>query len=500
MTEMTIPSTTTCSNAILSSRDLNSRWDDDDDDDDDKDDDEDFCVEKIRERFDRDFLSKYGYLWRRMIREKKEIKPFVVYDTDDDDRDEGDDCIGPRAIDFVDAIERKQAVAISVGRSKHNTDKEEYDCRDCGPSIEEFVVELPEEDRMITTITNNNDSLVDTDDDDVDENDEGNNIKSYDDDDEEVEWIPDDDELDLPTSKVVPKVKRQSESEKSERPWASETIDLCDTSSFDETADSDSTLTDDDDDDDDDDEQIAATIVTKKQIIRHSKASFQRNRDQITELTFDEFNRKAFKGGLEKVTIQWSKKLNTTAGITRLQKETRDMTPGVPLRRRAVIELSTKVVDDQKKLRETLLHELVHAAAWIFEGVSRPPHGAVFKRWAKIAMAKIPDVIVTTYHTYEIRYKYNWACVNPNCSFTIGRHSKSVDTIRHRCGRCKDKLIEVNPDGTSKKKAQPSAYNLFVKQYSKEVRERLVKQRAGITQGDVMKELGRLWREHKISE
>ena len=250
-------------------------------------------------------------------------------------------------------------------------------------------------------------------------------------------------------------------------------------------------------------------VVSKNKKGKISKATFRRNRDRITKATFEEFNRTAFEGKLGKVEVHWSKKLNTTAGLTRLQKLSIDMTPGVPLKRHAIVELSTKVVDDEEKLRTTLLHELVHAAVWIVEGVSKPPHGADFKRWAKIAMSKVPgDVIVTTTHNYEIQYKFNWGCVNHphKCSFTVGRHSKSVDTKRHRCGKCKGKLIELTSDGAPKKQRaqQPlSAYNLFVKEHSKTVREHLIQQQkrsAGATtttQSDVMKEVGRLWREHK---
>jgi predicted SprT family Zn-dependent metalloprotease len=282
-----------------------------------------------------------------------------------------------------------------------------------------------------------------------------------------------------------------------EKRRTNETIDLCDSSSYDEAANSDFTVTDDDDNNLVHKKPNKQVVANKKRDPGRSKASFRRNRDQITASAFDEFNRNAFGGKLEKVVVEWSKKLNTTAGLTRLKKLSTDMTPGVPLKRHAIIELSTKVVDDEEKLRTTLLHELVHAAVWIFEGVSRPPHGADFKRWAKIAMSKVPDVVVTTTHSYHIQYKFNWACINPTCSFVIGRHSKSVDTIRHRCGLCRGKLIEVTSDGAPKKRAQPSAYNLFVKQHSKAVRERLAERHPSVNQADVMKELGRLWRNKK---
>jgi hypothetical protein len=103
--------------------------------------------------------------------------------------------------------------------------------------------------------------------------------------------------------------------------------------------------------------------------------------------------------------------------LTRLKKSYRNMRPGVPQERLASIELSTKVLDDEERLRSTLLHEMVHAAAWIIDGVSKPPHGSCFKKWANIAMKRSPGVVVTTTHDYEIQYKYAW--VSANCSYCV---------------------------------------------------------------------------------
>lgn len=73
--------------------------------------------------------------------------------------------------------------------------------------------------------------------------------------------------------------------------------------------------------------------------------------------------------------MTWSKRLNKTAGVTLMRRELGQ--------RKAAIELSTKVLDSLPKLRQTLCHEMCHAAAWILDGVSKPPHGATFKRWAR---------------------------------------------------------------------------------------------------------------------
>ena len=241
-----------------------------------------------------------------------------------------------------------------------------------------------------------------------------------------------------------------------------------------------------------------------------SKKIGQNNRDSMTQSAFREFNQEVFGGKLSSVEVVWSKKLNTTAGQTRLLKASSSEFLDVPPARLAKVELSTKVIDDQTKLRTTLLHELIHAAVWILEGVSRPPHGKEFKRWAKLAMRKIKDVEVTTTHSYEINYRYAWACTKSSCAFIVKRHSKSVDTKKHLCGRCKSRLIEVDPNsstGTSatpKKQPKPSAYNVFVRNQYKTVRQDLIHEQISrgiknpnVAQSDVMKECARRWRDLK---
>ena len=639
--------------------------------------DDNVSVEEIKARFDRDFLPKYGSLWRQIIREKESRDRISI---DDNQVAENLGSLeptlpNPRALNFLEAIERKQAVSISAAEececppavvefvelnkeqtknitmdrkkrrsykshdipsedsigfetlqnSRESSDEEtetevEDDMESVYETADEFELEDDKrsigmteniengshaEDKVkqskipIITIDSDSDDMedyktkvvnfrngtgaasrkIDDDDDDEVENDrthesklhistkesENEGIKfdpigpddttclsprlveegsssdkendpfldtddeaddEYDseseDEEDEAEWLPDDESiLSSPKSKSPlkekvqkrrvekransqtinpkPKPKATKETDKtiSAKGMIKKTIDLCDTSSSDDSFDSDFTVSTDDDKGSKNEELNVPANIRNIQQKGKSKASFKRNREQITKAAFEEFNRKAFGGRLGKVVVEWSKKLNTTAGLTRLQKVSTNMTPGVPLQRLATIELSTKVVDSEEKLRTTLLHELVHAAVWIFEGVSKPPHGADFKRWAKIAMSKVPDVKVTTTHSYQIQYRFNWACVNPKCSFTIGRHSKSVDLVRHRCGKCRGKLMEITANGKPKKPAQPSAYNLFVKQHSKAVREQLAKRKAGVTQAEVMKELGRLWREKK---
>ncbi len=119
-----------------------------------------------------------------------------------------------------------------------------------------------------------------------------------------------------------------------------------------------------------------------------TRRSFLRQRDELTAATFEEFDNKVFDGALRTVSVSWSKRLLKTAGLTYLKQ----LKSSQKTNRTAHIELSCKVVDNKYRLRSTLLHEMCHAAAWLIDSVSSPPHGSCFQKWAKFAMRKV-------YHT-----------------------------------------------------------------------------------------------------
>ena len=110
------------------------------------------------------------------------------------------------------------------------------------------------------------------------------------------------------------------------------------------------------------------------------------------------------------------------------------------------IRLSTKVVDCAHRLRLTLAHEMCHAAAWVLDGVAKPPHGDVFRRYA----ARFPFEI-TTCHNYKINYPFYWRCTNAKCAQMIGRFSRSISLKKHRCGKCKSTLESVKTGGRARK-------------------------------------------------
>ena len=77
--------------------------------------------------------------------------------------------------------------------------------------------------------------------------------------------------------------------------------------------------------------------------------------------------------------VSWNPRLRRTAGLTYTWGR-----GGCSLAQ-ARIELSTKVLTDRGRLRQTLLHEMCHAAAWVVNGCRKPPHGAVFRKWGAAA-------------------------------------------------------------------------------------------------------------------
>jgi len=149
-----------------------------------------------------------------------------------------------------------------------------------------------------------------------------------------------------------------------------------------------------------------------------------------------------------RASISWNNKLRNTAGRCRMAIErlkSSDVT--INSKRKFMIELAPHILDRGQRLRDTLLHEMIHAANWIIDENAKAGHGPQFKYWAQIASKIHPEIPrVTTTHSYEINYKYWWECERVStgwCNVKIGRKSNSLDVNRVRCAICKGKFIYV---------------------------------------------------------
>lgn len=235
-------------------------------------------------------------------------------------------------------------------------------------------------------------------------------------------------------------------------------------------------------------------VSKTEQLASKVKNSFKRNKHDIATSLFCNFDKEVFGDKLAKagVEITWSKRLTSTAGKTILKRS------GMGVYK-ADIELSAAILDSKDRLRATLLHEMCHAAAWIVDNNSHPPHGPVFKKWARIARRQTGIPVKTT-HTYNIA-KYAWACSTASCPVKVQRPTKSFKSDAFVCAKCGGRFVQVDTITGSpiqpKAKKALSGYNLFVKENSKLVREALQDASNGrkVTQSEVMTELAQRWKQ-----
>ena len=106
-------------------------------------------------------------------------------------------------------------------------------------------------------------------------------------------------------------------------------------------------------------------------------AAFKKARIRLTGEYFDEFNKSCFDSRLPNyLSVTWSKRLLTTAGITRLKMTSKRASLAASelnktmshSGRISTIELSEKVVDSEERLKNTLLHEMCHAGKFGLRG------------------------------------------------------------------------------------------------------------------------------------
>ncbi|KAF4947018.1 hypothetical protein FGADI_10741 [Fusarium gaditjirri] len=259
----------------------------------------------------------------------------------------------------------------------------------------------------------------------------------------------------------------------------------------------------------------------KKETRKETKKSFESRKHALAESFLAELDREITQGRIAKlaeftggVKLVWTKTLNTTAGraswrceTIRTARKAEDGQPTKIFKHHASIELAEKVIDDENRLLNVMAHEFCHLANFMISGITTNPHGREFKAWAAKCSAKFGDrgIEVTTKHSYEIDFKYIWEC--EECGAEYKRHSKSIDTQRYKCGKCKGNLKQTKPAprGAAAGKA-PSRYQAFVKEQMGVVRgenpdspqkvvmkliaEKWAKQEGGKTGGKVASKLG----------
>ncbi|CAL8355655.1 unnamed protein product [Merluccius merluccius] len=202
--------------------------------------------------------------------------------------------------------------------------------------------------------------------------------------------------------------------------------------------------------------------------------NFKQTKESLTRQLYQLYNTSVFDSKLPTdMSVTWNKKMRKTAGYCISGQERGGGN------RYARIELSEKVCDSADRLRDTLVHEMCHAATWLINGV-RDGHGSFWKLYARKATLAHPELpMVTRCHSYDIKYKFQYQCTR--CKNTIGRHSKSLDTQRFACALCSGSLVLLTPPNAR----APTPFANFVKENYGNVRQDMV----GKSHADVMRKL-----------
>ncbi|KAL5012190.1 hypothetical protein ScPMuIL_010741 [Solemya velum] len=226
------------------------------------------------------------------------------------------------------------------------------------------------------------------------------------------------------------------------------------------------------------------------------KKTFRKTKEELTKKLFDLYNLTVFDKQLPKdLPIIWNTRLLKTAGYCAYKKGRSERTVRV--------ELSSKVCDSTERVRDTLIHELCHAAVWLLNG-TRDGHGPYWKYWARRANQTHRELpIIERCHNYAINTRFTYKC--SKCGYSIGRHSKSLDTTKKVCGHCRGHFILIdNKAGNfsaggvenTQTPRTPNKFALFVKDNYGEVK----RSARNVSHAECMKILSRQFAQNKISD
>lgn len=155
------------------------------------------------------------------------------------------------------------------------------------------------------------------------------------------------------------------------------------------------------------------------------KIYFSSKKDVLLRRLFLQFNKELFNNAIyDEIRIDWTPSI--AAGATYLQW----LTNGC---RGARIELSYVIVDRPDRLRDTLVHEMVHACAWIRDGCTEQ-HGRVFEEYAALVKKTYPTLPpVKEGHEWNV-WMYHYHCELCLAEYYL---KKQMTKARYRCKVCK---------------------------------------------------------------
>jgi len=143
-----------------------------------------------------------------------------------------------------------------------------------------------------------------------------------------------------------------------------------------------------------------------------------------------------FGGKLETLEVLWNRSLLTSAGKTKLYRETG----------RCVIELNPKLLDTDDKVKNTLVHEMCHAAVFLIDKDYNNGHGTKWLRWVEKAKASDSSLDINVYHKYKSPYSFFYVCSAITCcgvAYGSMKPQTQESLRKYSCRNCKEPLKRV---------------------------------------------------------
>lgn len=139
------------------------------------------------------------------------------------------------------------------------------------------------------------------------------------------------------------------------------------------------------------------------------KLDFKNKKEELSKKLYKLYNENVFNNRLPgDMSIEWNIRMRGTAGYCYNRKTTRTI-GGIT--RSSRIVLSSKILDSADRLRDTLIHEMCHAASWLLNEVC-DGHGPFWKAWASKAVKTFPELPpIKRCHDYKISTKFTYRCL-----------------------------------------------------------------------------------------
>ncbi len=163
-----------------------------------------------------------------------------------------------------------------------------------------------------------------------------------------------------------------------------------------------------------------------------------------------DLNLRYFHSALPPITIEWSRRLTSSAGmfVCRVGPRHTQHHPDDERLGRRCIRLSAVLLQDdapesQRETLVTLAHEMIHQ--WQYDILKRRPnHGPDFRRM--MTCMNQDGLGITIYHSLgkEVTAlaRYAWRC--QQCGSIYRRQRRSIQPRRHLCGSCRGPLRELS--------------------------------------------------------